>query len=261
MNVVNLTSKRKHHQPQDHRRSIAKQKFAWIDRIVLDRNVPHFACRVAVLISNKYLNRTSGDAWPSQSKLAADLGVCRRTIQYALDTLIETGHIAVQVSRGRVNHYRPIFKAEDAQSGAQVDAQQAAQVELVGAQSDAPDLRNLTTGGYANSFAHNPSKRTLLSNPERESTRPPIEKKEPIGKKEQTGWPEGFRLTANLMAYAERKNFSQSKAENMFEAFQNNSIANGKTFSNWEFGWRSWVDKENKFKRDEPDRNRIDDRL
>jgi hypothetical protein len=91
---------------------------------------------------------------------------------------------------------------------------------------------------------------------ERESTRPPI-----IGKKGQTGWPEGFKLTPNLIAYAEQKNFSQSKAENMFEAFRNNSLANGKTFVDWDSGWRSWVDKEIKFKRDEPDRNQIDGRL
>jgi DNA-binding transcriptional MocR family regulator len=140
-------------------KSFNAQKFAWIERIVQDRNVPHFACRVAVLIGTKYLNRTSGDAWPSQGHLAADMGVCRRTIQYALDALIATGHLAVQISRGCINHYRPIFETEDAQSDAQVDAQQGAQVERVDAQSDATDVRNLTTGGCANSFAHNPSKK------------------------------------------------------------------------------------------------------
>lgn len=101
----------------------------------------------------------------------------------------------------------------------------------------------------------NLSKRTLLSNQERESTRPPI------GKKEQTGWPEGFKLTPNLIAYAEQKNYGQCKAIDMFNEFRNSSLANGKTFANWEFGWRSWVDKEIKFKPSEPDRNRIDDRL
>jgi hypothetical protein len=81
-------------------KSFNAQKFAWIERIVQDRNVPHFACRAAVLIGTKYLNRISGDAWPSQGQLAADMGVCRRTMQYALDALIATGHLAVQISRG-----------------------------------------------------------------------------------------------------------------------------------------------------------------
>jgi DNA-binding transcriptional regulator YhcF (GntR family) len=149
--------------------SFAARKFTWIDRIIRDRNVPHLAARVAVLISN-YLNRTSGDAWPSQGKLAADLGVARRTIQYALDALVGTGHLAVEVSRGKTNHYRPIFETEDAQSGAQVDAQSGAQVEQADAQSDATDLRNLTTGTYARPFAQNTIEdNPIKNNPKRKS--------------------------------------------------------------------------------------------
>lgn len=139
--------------------SFNAQKFAWIDRIVQDRNVPHVACRVAVLIGTKYLNRTSGDAWPKQNQLAADLGVCRRTIQYALDALFATGHLAVQGSRGNLNHYRPIFETMDAQSGAQVDAQPVAHVDRAGAQTVATDPRNLTTGSSARPFAHEPFKK------------------------------------------------------------------------------------------------------
>jgi biotin operon repressor len=122
MNVVNLSSKLKQNQPQDHRRSIAKQKFAWIDRILLDRTVPHLAFRLAVLIGS-YLNSTSGDAWPSQARLAADLGLGRRTIQYALDALVAAGYLAVEVSKGRghTNHYRPIFETEKAHAGAHID--------------------------------------------------------------------------------------------------------------------------------------------
>jgi helix-turn-helix protein len=149
--------------------SFNAQKFAWIDRLFRDRNVPHLACRVAMLISN-HLNRTSGDAWPSQRQLAADIGVCRRTIQYALEALVETGHLAVQVSRGDTNHYRPIFETKDAQSGAQVDVQPVAHVERGDAQSGATDLRNLTTGGCARPFVHNPSKKNPIKrNPERKS--------------------------------------------------------------------------------------------
>jgi hypothetical protein len=239
------------------RKQFVLQKLAWIDRIVLDLDVPHLACRLAVLIVGKYLNSTSRDAWPKQARLAADLGVCTRTVQNGLDALVAAGHLAVQGSLGHVNHYRPIFETEGAQSGAQVDAQLAAQVDLVGTQSVAHDPRNLTTGGYANSFVHEPFKENPLKEPrERESTRSPA-----IRQKEQTGWPEGFKLTPSLIAYAGQKRFSHDKAVEMFEKFQNNSLANGKTFADWNFAWRSWVDKEIKFKRDEPDRDHIDGRL
>jgi DNA-binding transcriptional MocR family regulator len=80
---------------------------AWIDRILLDPSVSDLQFRLAALIGNRYV--TSRDA-PSQRLLAADLGVCIRTIQNALRALETLGHIAVQGSRGETNHYRPIFE-------------------------------------------------------------------------------------------------------------------------------------------------------
>jgi len=70
------------------RRRLSRQRFAWIERILLDPSISHLQFRVAILINNKYLNGTSGDAWPSQEQLAADLGLALRTIQYALDALV-----------------------------------------------------------------------------------------------------------------------------------------------------------------------------
>jgi DNA-binding transcriptional regulator YhcF (GntR family) len=239
------------------RKQFVRQKLAWIDGIVLDLDVPSFAFRLAALIASKYLNSTSGDAWPKQTTLAADLGVCTKTVQNGLDALEAAGHLAVRGSRGRVNHYRPIFKTEDAQSDAHQPTQILSHVGPEGAQILSHDPRKFFRMSSEDSFVHEPLKENPLKEPkEREGTRSPI-----IGKKEKTGWPQGFKLTPSLIAYAAQKRFSHDRAEEMFEKFRNNSLANGKTFADWEFGWRSWVDKEINYKRDEPDRNRIDDRL
>jgi len=238
------------------RRRLSRQRFAWIERILLDPSISHLQFRVAILINNKYLNGTSGDAWPSQEQLAADLGLALRTIQYALDALVDAGLLHRDVARGRSlhNRYRPIFETENLQDG---DVKGAPLCTFSDPKTCtvAPENVHGDDNKTCTAIRTNLSKRTLLSNQERESTRPPI------GKKEQTGWPEGFKLTPNLIAYAEQKNYGQCKAIDMFNEFRNSSLANGKTFANWEFGWRSWVDKEIKFKPSEPDRNRIDDRL
>lgn len=70
---------------------------------------------MAVLIGS-YLNHTSGDAWPSQTTLANDLGVTTRAIQKSLDALIGAGHLhrevpSLTLGRGHTNHYRPEFGA------------------------------------------------------------------------------------------------------------------------------------------------------
>jgi hypothetical protein len=179
---------------------------------------------VAVLIVGKYLNSTSRDAWPKQTKLAADLGVCTRTVQNGLDALVAAGHLAVQGSRGRVNHYRPIFETEDAQSDAHQPTQFLAHVGPEGTQVLAHDPRNLTTGSSANSFVHEPFKGNPSNEPkERGPTRPPI-----VGKKGQTSWPEGFKLTPSLIDYAEQKKFTRFKADIMFEEFQKQLIGQWK---------------------------------
>jgi hypothetical protein len=50
----------------DDQKSFSAKKHAWQDRIIKDRTISHLECRVALLIGT-YLNRTSGDAWPSSS--------------------------------------------------------------------------------------------------------------------------------------------------------------------------------------------------
>jgi hypothetical protein len=101
-------------------KSFNAQKAAWIDRILMDQNITHLTFRVAVLIG-RYLNRTSGDAWPSQRRLAAELGVTTRAIQLCLDGL--AGYLNVEVSKGRghTNRYRPIFQTGKANNGSLID--------------------------------------------------------------------------------------------------------------------------------------------
>jgi DNA-binding transcriptional MocR family regulator len=95
--------------------SFTTQKLDWIERVIRDNTVPPLARCVATLIGLHYLNRTSGDAWPSHDQLAAALGVSRSTVKRALNGLVDAGHLHRDVAHGRGhrNHYRPASETEN----------------------------------------------------------------------------------------------------------------------------------------------------
>lgn len=92
---------------------IAKQavraKFLWLRQVFTDPATGHLACRVAGLLID-HINRATGEAWPSQARLAEAAGVTPRAIQYALQKLIAGGHLKVRRKRGLANRYQPVLK-------------------------------------------------------------------------------------------------------------------------------------------------------
>lgn len=87
-------------------KSLARAKFIWIRRVCSDDTLGHLPCRVAALLLD-HINLGSGEAWPSQARLAEAAGVSPRAIQYALGSLRASGHLTVRRSKGRTNRYRP----------------------------------------------------------------------------------------------------------------------------------------------------------
>ena len=87
----------------------ARSKFLWLRQVFTDPATGHLACRVAGLLID-HINRTTGEAWPSQARLAQAAGVTPRAIQYALQKLISGGHLKVRRKRGLANRYRLHFR-------------------------------------------------------------------------------------------------------------------------------------------------------
>jgi len=54
--------------------TVPLNRFAWLERVLCDRNVSLRAARLAGIIAVRYANK-AGIAWPAQSTLAADLGL------------------------------------------------------------------------------------------------------------------------------------------------------------------------------------------
>jgi hypothetical protein len=233
--------------------SFAAQKAAWLERIARDQAVTHLAFRLAYFIG-LYLNRISGDAWPSQDLLAHELGVTRRGVQLALDTLVAGGHLVVERARGRghTNRYRPVLESGNANAHSPID-------DTKGEAQFANSTTKMRTGEQekANNraikcerpFAQTFSKRTL-SKKNLEGETPA---REQIGAKGKTRIPPDFAITPEHFAYAKSKGFDQAKATDMFAAFKNNHAARGSEFASWDAAWCVWVDNEHKFRKaDDP---------
>jgi DNA-binding transcriptional MocR family regulator len=86
---------------------LARHRFTLLDAIARDPRVTASAFRLLYIIAG-FVNRTSGDAWPGQQRLARELGVSVRTIQRDIDQLVALGYLTITRSRGRgrTNRYR-----------------------------------------------------------------------------------------------------------------------------------------------------------
>lgn len=93
----------------------ARIKFAWLRQVFTDPATSHLACRVAGLLID-HINGVTGEAWPSQSRLAEAASVTPRAIQNALKKLISGGHLTVRKTPGRTNRYRPLIKPVNGRS-------------------------------------------------------------------------------------------------------------------------------------------------
>jgi hypothetical protein len=93
-----------------------RQKFAWLDQIASDPSVSAQAFRAGYFIACRFLNRGTGDAFPSQDTLARLIGLTTsKGVRYLIDQLVDGGHLGVTAAhgRGRTNRYRLIVKVAD----------------------------------------------------------------------------------------------------------------------------------------------------
>jgi hypothetical protein len=98
--------------PKQHTRFV----FQWLGVIMPDKEVPSSAFEVAFAIG-QYLNRKTGEAFPSTDTIARDSGLSQSTVRDAVTLLHNLGHLHVtwgSRGRGHPNKYRPIIKERTA---------------------------------------------------------------------------------------------------------------------------------------------------
>ena len=96
-------------------RAFLKLKFAWLDQVLSDPKISPEAFQLAYLLATRFLDRKSGQAWPSQRTLAALLHVSERQVRRLSRELERAGLVTVTVANQQhvSNRYRPIVRADN----------------------------------------------------------------------------------------------------------------------------------------------------
>ncbi|MBR0937294.1 helix-turn-helix domain-containing protein [Bradyrhizobium jicamae] len=241
------------------KRSTADQ-FAWLRQVALDPVLPAAAPRVAIALTGYFNREHGGWAWPSQQTLADELGLHERTVRTALSAMVERGHLlAKRRGREETNLYHLALKNSDSDR------------KKTSAHTEEVTGNNLPvmTGKIVQSDRKNRVKvtgRKLPPNPLNEPLEEPFEGKTPPTKgnvrkvtarrRPSTPWPDGFHLEDDLADHAAAKaGWSQGRAFEEFDRFQNHHLAKGSIFSDWRAAWRTWVATGIKFDRERAQQN------
>jgi hypothetical protein len=95
--------------------SFTREKFLWLNQVRADPELTPLAFMLAYVLSD-LVNEREGCAWPGIAHLAAECHVTEKGIKKIIRSLVQRGHLSVEVGvgRGRTNRYRWIIKQEDA---------------------------------------------------------------------------------------------------------------------------------------------------
>ena len=83
------------------------RRLEWLERVARDPACRGLPTAVAVQLAARYFNSKTGRAWPKVATLASALTANRRSVQRALDVLVEAGHLERELGggAGRTNSY------------------------------------------------------------------------------------------------------------------------------------------------------------
>jgi len=97
------------------------KRMEWLERVSRDPDCRGMPLAVAVQFAARYFNATTGRAWPALATLAKTLTVGRRSVQRALDVLVETGHLKREVGGGGSGHTNSYWMRQGSVDDAGVD--------------------------------------------------------------------------------------------------------------------------------------------
>lgn len=93
------------------RKGTFSQRLEWLDQVSRDADMRGLPTSIAIQLASRYINSTTGRAWPGQTLLATTLCANRRSVQRALDALVAAGHLSREPGGGRQsNTYRMRFR-------------------------------------------------------------------------------------------------------------------------------------------------------
>jgi hypothetical protein len=126
-----------------------KTRLRWLDAVARDPDMRGLPTAIAVQLAINYFNSTTGLAWPAHSTLAKRLGANPRSIQRALDALVEAGWLKRAVGgRQESNRYWMIGVGHHGAEtdGVQTDGSDARRGRRTRPEGDGPDAVRSSEG-------------------------------------------------------------------------------------------------------------------
>jgi hypothetical protein len=214
---------------------IGRAKFNLANKILLDKNLTPAAARVGWYIAD-HINTKRGYAWCPQEHIARDLGLCERSVRYAIKELAP--YFAVDRSR-RQHEYRIATPANIAAitpaNNAAIEPTTPAKSSTTPALDVPPSfLHPLTSseGGAAT------SKKVEGKKGKNGNSRKQGKRKKPV-----TDFPLNFKASDSY-AYGGGLGLSQAEVDRACGKFKGHWVALGKQFADWDQAFRNWLDKD-----------------
>jgi len=94
--------------------TFVKRKFAWLDQVQADAAITPHAFELAYVLATRFLDRRTGEAWPSQETLARLLRKSDRQVRRLIKELEAAGHLTITVSNRQhvSNRYRLVVRED-----------------------------------------------------------------------------------------------------------------------------------------------------
>jgi hypothetical protein len=113
MSTANPQTKRRKPRKKSNATLLAHRKFRWLEQLSADPLVPLLSLRVCIQIAARANLDHGGVAIIAQDTLAKKFGVFRETINRALRSAVELGHLeSIRRGRDKPNGYRMVLKDE-----------------------------------------------------------------------------------------------------------------------------------------------------
>jgi hypothetical protein len=213
-----------------------QDKLAWIEQLVTDGQLSALALRVGLILAVRYINAKNGSAWPSQSRLASELGATPDGIRRAVRVLEAGGHVEVQRGRGAgiSSRFRPVLKPRRPSGLSRPESQTPVGLfdeKTPTACRKNPDARSEKTPARVG------------PNPLKEPSEEPIERERPRRRAPATAIPEGFPTEADLDAVNVLAASLGVDARDQGARFRDHALEHDRQCRDWGAALRNWIRK------------------
>jgi hypothetical protein len=226
------------------------ERWAWTEKLALDREVDNTAARVGSILVTRHFNWKSGRAWPSDATLGRAVGAHPDSVRRALRLLERLGYLVRRGGIGR-GHSRILVLTMPAAKGGQDDPpfppddceeRWAGASEKSGQERPKKaDLRRALT--LLNLEPGEPQEPVEPSPDARARTRESRSQSASLLNRVPKMLPKDWQPSDTDRHYARREGWDDDRIAYEVMNFRLAYLASGQRLADWQWAWTAWVDR------------------